>query len=241
MADRAELKGRAKECLKQYYWMALLVSIIASVLGAGQNYSFNLNFNTKNTTSTVGIYNGDVDHSAYIIMLVIIAVVLIIIFLIGILIQTFLSNVVQVGLCSYFLESRKTKTDAGFSRLFYGFGCGSYLNLVKAMFMKSLIVFGWWLLLIIPGIIKEYEYSMVPYILAEQPEMDYRMALDRSRHLMNGHKWDFFVLQLSFIGWRLLGIMMCCIGVVFVVPYENATYAEFYAELSKKENEMLQG
>lgn len=241
MADRAELKGRAKECLKQYYWMALLVSIIASVLGVGQNYSFNLNFNTKNTTSTVGIYNGDVDHSAYIIMLVIIAVVLIIIFLIGILIQTFLSNVVQVGLCSYFLESRKTKTDAGFSRLFYGFGCGSYLNLVKAMFMKSLIVFGWWLLLIIPGIIKEYEYSMVPYILAEQPEMDYRMALDRSRHLMNGHKWDFFVLQLSFIGWRLLGIMMCCIGVVFVVPYENATYAEFYAELSKKENEMLQG
>lgn len=139
MADRAELKGRAKECLKQYYWMALLVSIIASVLGAGQNYSFNFNINTKNTTSTAGMYNGDVDHSAYITMLAIIAVALIIIFLIGILIQTFLSNVVQVGLCSYFLESRKTKTDAGFSRLFYGFGCGSYLNLVKAMFMKSLI------------------------------------------------------------------------------------------------------
>lgn len=238
MADRAELKGRAKECLKQYYWMALLVSIIASVLGAGQNYSFNFNINTKNTTSTAGMYNGDVDHSAYITMLAIIAVALIIIFLIGILIQTFLSNVVQVGLCSYFLESRKTKTDAGFSRLFYGFGCGSYLNLVKAMFMKSLIVFGWWLLLIIPGIIKEYEYSMVPYLLAEQPEMDYRTALNRSRSLMNGHKWDFFVLQLSFIGWRLLGIMMCCIGVMFVVPYENATYAEFYAELNKNEIEI---
>lgn len=171
-------------------------------------------------------------------MLAIIAVALIIIFLIGILIQTFLSNVVQVGLCSYFLESRKTKTDAGFSRLFYGFGCGSYLNLVKAMFMKSLIVFGWWLLLIIPGIIKEYEYSMVPYLLAEQPEMDYRTALNRSRSLMNGHKWDFFVLQLSFIGWRLLGIIMCCIGVMFVVPYENATYAEFYAELNKNEIEI---
>lgn len=237
MADRAKLKGRAKECLKQYYWMALLVSIIASVLGAGQNYSFNLNFNTKNMTSTVGIYNGDVDHSAYITMLVIIAVVLIIIFLIGILIQTFLSNVVQVGLCSYFLESRKTKTDAGFPRLFYGFSCGSYLNVVKVMFMKNLIVFGWWLLLIIPGIIKEYEYSMVPYILAEHPKIDYKIAMSTSKNMMAGHKWELFVLQLSFIGWKLIGIMLCCIGIVFVMPYENATYTEFYKELESNKSE----
>ena len=102
------------------------------------------------------------------------------------------------------------------------------------MFTKNLIVFGWWLLLVIPGIIKSYEYAMVPYILAEHPDMEYRTALSKSREMMDGHKWDFFVLQLSFIGWEMLGILMCCIGIIFVMPYEYATFAEFYLNISRK-------
>ena len=99
--------------------------------------------------------------------------------------------------------------------------------------MKDLIIFGWTLLLIIPGIIKTYQYAMVPYILAEYPDMDYRSALDQSRNMMDGHKFQFFVLQLSFIGWEILGILACCIGIIFVLPYENATYAEYYEELKQ--------
>ena len=57
---------------------------------------------------------------------------------------------------------------------------------------------------------------------------------------MLGHKFELFVLELSFIGWRFLGMMLCCIGIIFVLPYQNATFAEFYAELSGKNKETIQ-
>lgn len=231
MATRAELKERAKACLKQYYWMALLVSVVASMLGASQGGSVNFSFPSQSSSDAQ--YNGPIDAD-YIAVFLLILSIFAVIFIIGILIQAFLGNVVRVGLCSYFVESRKTKTDAGFTRLFYGFNSGSYLNIVKVMFMESLIIFGWTLLLIIPGIIKAYEYAMVPYILAENPELDYHTVLQKSKSMMDGHKFEFFMLELSFIGWRLLGIMLCCIGIIFVLPYQNATFTEFYAELKEK-------
>ena len=149
-------------------------------------------------------------------------------------IQSFLSNVVEVGLCSYFIESQSTGTDAGFAKLFYGFSCGNYMNVVKVMFMQKIFIFLWSLLLIIPGIIKAYEYAMVPYIVAEDPNIGYKEALERSKDMMNGHKFELWVLQLSFIGWMLLGVLACCIGTIFVLPYQNATYAEYYMKLKKR-------
>lgn len=232
MASRAELKKRAKSCLKQYYWMAFLVSLVALILGASGDTDFNFSFTGRSGSR---YFSSGFDSGDFLLFASIFIAIFVFALIVGILIQTFLSNVVRVGLCSYFLESRKTKTDAGFQRLFFGFGGGKYMKLVKVMFMKNLIVFGWTLLLIIPGIIKAYQYAMVPYMMAENPDLDYRSALDGSREMMAGHKFRLFVLELSFIGWELLGILACCIGVLFVLPYQNATFAEFYADL--KENE----
>lgn len=226
MASRAELKGRAKSCLKQYYWMAFLVSLVGYLLGAGGSISFNFNRAEHN------IYgSGTFSSREFLVFASIFLTIWIIMLVVGILMRVFLSNVVNVGLCSYFLESRKTMTNAGFKQLFSGFGAGNYIKLVKVMFMRDLIVFAWSLLFIIPGIIKSYQYAMVPYILAESPDTDYKSALKWSRDMMRGHKFDFFVLELSFIGWLLLGLLACCIGIVFVLPYSNATYAEFYADI----------
>lgn len=230
MANRAELKAHAKECLRQYYWMALLVSVIASLFGVGQGYSFNFNVSSQNSVRT-GQYDQDMDHLVYLTFILIVLIAIIVIGLIIIIFRAFVSSVVEVGLCSYFIESRKTKIDAGFHQLFYGFGCGHYLNIVKSMFMKNLFIFGWTLLFVIPGIIKSYEYAMVPYLLAEQPDLHYKAALKKSRDMMDGHKFELFILQLSFIGWKLLGMLLCCVGVVFVLPYENATYTEYFIEL----------
>lgn len=239
MASRAELKARAKACLRRYYWMAFLVSLVASILGAGSGQPFNLGISGRTGSGyrsrTGSGYDGRfTDIRDYILVMAITLIIFFIIFIVGIVLQTFVGNVVQVGLCSYFLESRKTVTDAGFSRLFYGFGGGRYLNILTVMFLKNLFVFGWTLLLIIPGIIKAYQYAMVPYILAEYPDMDYRTALKQSKDMMDGHKFEYFVLELSFIGWELLGLLACCIGVIFVTPYKNATFAEFYAELRQR-------
>ena len=76
-----------------------------------------------------------------------------------------------------------------------------------------------------PGIIKSYAYRMVPYILADNPKMDAMEAIALSRKMMDGQKWNTFVLDLSFLGWYLLGILALGIGTLFVHPYKFSTDA----------------
>ena len=83
-----------------------------------------------------------------------------------------------------------------------------------------------------PGIIKSYAYSMVPYILAENPELDRNRVFQLSSQMMDGHKWEAFVLSLSFIGWVLLGEFTGRLTNIFYTqPYMSATFAEFYSAL----------
>lgn len=110
----------------------------------------------------------------------------------------------------------------------------SYKNVVKVMFYRDLYTFLWTLLFVIPGIVKMYQYLMVPYILSETPDMDYREALDRSRDMMKGHKWRAFVLGLSFILWDLLGLLtLGMVEIFYVNPYRNLTFAALYDELKR--------
>lgn len=98
------------------------------------------------------------------------------------------------------------------------------------MFLRGLFTGLWSLLFVIPGIIKHYEYLMIPYILAENPGMDRQEVFAISKRMMMGQKWNVFVLDLSFIGWRLLeGITLGIVGVFYVEPYYQATMAELYA------------
>lgn len=87
------------------------------------------------------------------------------------------------------------------------------------------------ILLSIPYIIKTYSYRMTPWILADNPAIGYRRALQLSMAMTRGHKWNIFVLDLSFIGWYILGFLACCIGTIFVVPYVYAVQAELFAVL----------
>lgn len=98
-----------------------------------------------------------------------------------------------------------------------------WLNILMAFFVSL-----WSMLLVIPGLVKSYSYAMAPYILAENPELKAREALNESKRIMKGHKWDLFVLQLSFIGWELLGAITFGIAYIYVVPYMNAAVANFY-------------
>lgn len=108
----------------------------------------------------------------------------------------------------------------------------SYKNVVKVMFRRDLYTFLWTLLFVIPGIVKMYQYLMVPYILSETPDMDCREALDKSRDMMNGHKWKAFVLGLSFILWDFLGLLtLGMVEIFYVNPYRNLTFAALYDEL----------
>ncbi len=98
----------------------------------------------------------------------------------------------------------------------------------KLSFFTGLFTFLWSLLLIIPGIIKSYAYMMSSYIIIENPEMGALDAITLSRRMMKGHKFEAFILDLSFIPWILLCIVTLGIGCLYVVPYMTATRANYY-------------
>ncbi len=106
----------------------------------------------------------------------------------------------------------------------------------KVLFLTGLFTFLWSLLLVIPGIVKAYSYSMAMYILAENPEMGALEAIDRSKAMMDGHKMELFVLNLSFIGWYLLCAVTFGIASVWVVPYVSAATANFYNSIKNTIN-----
>ena len=91
------------------------------------------------------------------------------------------------------------------------------------------------MLFVIPGIIASYSYSMMHFVMAENPDMRANEAIRESKRLMKGNKWRFFCLQLSFIGWELLSFLTLGLGVFFLLPYIHAANAEFYAELKNKQ------
>lgn len=106
-----------------------------------------------------------------------------------------------------------------------------YGRVLGLMLLGTLFIILWSLLLIIPGIIKAYAYSMAPYIAEDNPELGPRECLIRSEALMYGHKMDLFILHLSFIGWILLGILSLGIGLLWVAPWTEMAQVKFYEEL----------
>ena len=116
------------------------------------------------------------------------------------------------------------------SNLFH-FALGNYIHIVWGYFLMILKIFLWTLLLIIPGIIKTYEYALTPYILVERPEMSASQAIAESSRLMEGHKFDLFWLELSFIGWFILSVITLGIGFIWLEPYCQVSIAAFYNDL----------
>lgn len=162
---------------------------------------------------------------AVIVFLIIFAIVLAVILALDI----FLINPFSVGGKRFMVKS--VEDVAQVKEITYGFD-HSYKNIVKVMFRTDLSIFLWSLLLIVPGIIKMYEYYMVPYILTENPDMDYRAAMQMSRDMMEGNKWKTFVLGLSFILWHMLGALtLGIVEILYVQPYRNLTFAALYCQL----------
>lgn len=116
-----------------------------------------------------------------------------------------------------------------YGKMFDGFK--DYKRIFITMLLVGIYQFLWSLLLIIPGIVKSYSYSMTYYILADEPEMKYDAAIEKSMRLMQGHKLDLFLLDLSFIGWAILCLFTLGIGAIFLAPYVETAHAKFYEDL----------
>ncbi|MDD6742431.1 MAG: DUF975 family protein [Roseburia porci] len=144
-------------------------------------------------------------------------------------ITAFLLNPLELGCKRFFLRNLNMKAEV--KEVCFSFD-HSYMNIVKTLFFRDLYTFLWSLLFIIPGIIKAYEYQMIPYLLAEQPDMPKEQAFAMSRQMMKGQKWKAFVLDLSFLGWSILSMFtLGILGLFYVNPYKYSTKAALYETL----------
>ena len=116
-------------------------------------------------------------------------------------------------------------------------GYPDFFRITGTVFLQAIYSYLWSLLLILPGIIKSYSYAMTPYILHDDPEIQYDYAIEKSMAMMKGSKKRLFCLDLSFIGWYLLGIVTV-IGMLWVYPYHMAARAAFYEDLKNNFSQM---
>lgn len=113
----------------------------------------------------------------------------------------------------------------------FQFGFHPYWHKVWGYLLMYIFIALLSLLLIIPGIVKSLSYAMTPYILEENPELSANEAIDRSRAMMRGHKYDLLWLYLSFIGWFLLSFLTLGIGLLWLIPYVETAQAAFYEDV----------
>lgn len=183
-------------------------------------------------------YGSGLNPAATLGLVVAVLAILCVVLVIVILLDVFIYNPITVGLRKFFVTNAGDSS-ASLSRDTFGYAFyNGYKNIVGAMFVTDLFVFLLTLVLIVPGIIfGKYVWRMVPYILGENPDMKGSDARMLSSQIMDGHKWKTFVLDLSFIGWYLLGIVTLGISnLIWTSPYHAQTDAELYLTLTGRSN-----
>lgn len=140
---------------------------------------------------------------------------------------------VNFGVEQLFLRFVRGEEDNLIEKMFDGFKC--YGRALSVELLRAVYIILWTLLLYIPGVVKSYSYAMTYYIALDNPELGAEECINRSMKMMNGHKMELFLLDLSFIGWILLGILTFGIGLLWVVPYMKTAHCHFYEELKASE------
>ncbi len=158
------------------------------------------------------------------------AVLLALVLLMRIFYFLFFSNILLIGEKRFFMETR-TYHDTQIFRIFHVFSVGRVRKAAKIMFLKALF-FSLWCLTVVGGIIKYYEYEMIPWIAAENPEITWNQAHTLSKEMMKGNKWHAFLLDLSFLGWTILGnLSLGLTDCFFASSYFVGTRTELYMKL----------
>lgn len=205
----SQLKSNAKVTLKACYWKVVLVAMITSLVSGAISISVGRGGEGSEAVASIAA-------------------------IISALVSIFIVLPLGVGCFKFYLCAREQGPNTDIENILFPFK-SNYGNIVKTMFLMELFTGLWTMLFIIPGIIKSYEYRMIPYLLAENPDLDYKEAFAKSREMMMGEKLNAFVLDLSFIGWIILSVFTLGILAIFYVsPYMELTNSELYLALKAK-------
>ena len=152
--------------------------------------------------------------------------------LISSLIDMVVSAILEVASLSVYIKMSRSPEPVTFSDFIEGFN--NWARAALGILWQFLWVFLWSLLFIIPGIIKAIAYSQIFYIIAEYKDVSVTKAMRISIEITKGHKWDLFVLSLSFLGWSILSLFTLGILQYWLTPYMNMTYVNAYHALMKE-------
>lgn len=215
--NNSTIRSRGRENLRGHWGISIAAAFVASIFGAlAVNSGSVLDLVNQFRDSVPPRLSAMLAAGAFVLSAVSLA-------------QFVLRGVVQLGYVK-FLLGQHDGTPYAVADLFSQFDRFSVGFLQS--FLRGLYVVLWSLLLLIPGIIKNFSYAMTPFILADHPELKASEAIRRSMDLMQGHKMELFLLELSFIGWDILNIFTLGIGSFWLNPYKNAAVAAFYRELT---------
>ncbi len=229
MLYAADFRRIAREALRGKWALAVGTGFVATLLGAGsvggtgggagRSSNSSYRYDRVSEFLSTGLGKG----------ILITLVSFISILLIWGLVTFLIGGAIELGYCR-FNKNLINGTNPQFSDLF------SQLNLFgKALGLRlvtSIFIFLWSLLFVIPGIIAAYRYSMAFYIMNDNPSIGIMEAISQSKAMMQGNKGRLFCLHFSFIGWVLLSLLTCGIGLLWVNPYVSAADAAFYLEVS---------
>lgn len=242
MKTASDFRAIARDALRGVWTMAVIVGILASMMGGstGGAPSVELNFDSGvtsvevagQTITSFGGHHNETHHggrglfaglaAAGVALYAFIAAIAF-----AVLYFT-LGSIIQAGYACFNLDLIDRRHLA-YGTLFNYFPY--WKSLVLTRFHVLIRVLLWSLLLIIPGIVVSYSYAMVPYLLAENPNLTPAEALERSKQMMEGNRMRLFCLHLSFIGWDILATLTLGIGYLWLHPYKEAANAAFYRDL----------
>lgn len=241
MRTRESLKAEAKDLLRGNWWSGislntipyLIVNVLVSVVSWMAIFPVllplvDLGLLQDTYTDTTGV--GDIG-------LILGGIILgIIIFVLSILIS-FATNIVTIGIAASNLDWVKTgdASDAGLAKAFRYFSTKDFWKVFVLSLKQVLYIWLWSLIPVVGPIIsfvKALAYSQTAYIYRQKGDvLTSGEIITESRKLMDGNKLDYFVLQLSFIGWLILSTLSFGIGLIWLVPYYNMTLAVYHKDL----------
>ena len=238
MKTASEFRAEARAALKDNWLTAIAVSAVALLLGAIGDGGINFSINVDSTSgvsadlSALGqclfsfrygnlVFNGFLMAAAIWAILAAVA---------AIAFSLIVGGTLRVGYARYHLGLIHGEAPQ-FRTLFDYFSY--WKTAALAALLKAVYVLLWSLLLIVPGIMASYSYTMTEYLLAENPELSAQEAMAQSKAMMEGNRWRLFCLDLSFIGWQLLSSLLPLrIGTIVLSPYTETAHAAFYRELT---------
>ena len=220
MINRFDLKERAKRVLSEKYWLIVGLVALAVVLGASTVPGFSFSVDLHGSEDSFMSYLG----KAFTLFAILLGSV-------GIAYTLFAGNMVTVGAARVTFTAYKGGHPT-IKQLFSGFIDGRYWSYFGPMALRTLFISLGLMCFVIPGIVVGLGLSQVPYLLAKGEELSPMEAIRRSWDMMNGHKWELFVLGLSFLGWEILNLMTFgVLGLFYVNPYMALTYAGYHDAL----------